>query len=241
MGFFRFPHTPHLLWLGKGQPRDDKVLTPDEASRFLAYDIVVEEKVDGANVGLSVDVHGGLRAQNRGRFLSQETAHPQFKPFFRWLRSKQNSIIDALYPDLILFGEWCFAVHSIRYSKLPDWFLAFDVYDQNQSEFWSVARRDGLVRGLNLELVPELAAGRFTIAQLQKMRTQSMFGEGSAEGLYLRRDKGDRLVSRAKVVWGEFNRGITNHWSRQPFRTNALVNNQKGQTLLHTNALLSES
>ncbi|NLZ78249.1 MAG: DNA ligase, partial [Gammaproteobacteria bacterium] len=24
--FFRFPHTPHIDWLGEGMPRDDKVL-----------------------------------------------------------------------------------------------------------------------------------------------------------------------------------------------------------------------
>ncbi|MGV3590570.1 MAG: DNA ligase, partial [Gammaproteobacteria bacterium] len=26
--FFRFPHTPHIAWLGAGMPRDDKVLAP---------------------------------------------------------------------------------------------------------------------------------------------------------------------------------------------------------------------
>src|SRR5690606_2076140 len=48
--FFRFPQTPHLAWLGEGQPRDDKVLTPDEVDALLAGEVVVEEKVDGANI-----------------------------------------------------------------------------------------------------------------------------------------------------------------------------------------------
>ena len=67
--FFRFPHTPHLAWLGNGTPRDDKVLSPFEANALLAGDVVVEEKVDGANLGFSLGAPGQLRAQNRGHFL----------------------------------------------------------------------------------------------------------------------------------------------------------------------------
>ena len=34
--FFRFPHTPHIAWLATGAPRDDKVLSPDEAHELLS-------------------------------------------------------------------------------------------------------------------------------------------------------------------------------------------------------------
>ena len=34
--FFRFPHTPHIAWLAAGAPRDDKVLSPEEAQALLA-------------------------------------------------------------------------------------------------------------------------------------------------------------------------------------------------------------
>jgi len=34
--FFRFPHTPHVAWLGQGQPRGDKVLSTAEAQSLLA-------------------------------------------------------------------------------------------------------------------------------------------------------------------------------------------------------------
>jgi hypothetical protein len=67
--FFRFPHTPHLAWLGEGSPRDDKVLFASEVTALLAGNVVVEEKLDGANVGLSLTPDGGLRAQNRGQYL----------------------------------------------------------------------------------------------------------------------------------------------------------------------------
>jgi hypothetical protein len=51
--FHKFRHTPHLLWLGTGSPREDKVLKAADVEDFLAGELIVEEKVDGANMGLS--------------------------------------------------------------------------------------------------------------------------------------------------------------------------------------------
>ena len=117
--FFRFPHTPHLAWLGKGTPRDDKVLSENERTTILARDLVVEEKVDGANIGISVDDDGDLRVQNRGSYLDRHHLPPQFKPLFRWIHPHREALVDALWPDLVLFGEWCYAIHSVEYTKLP--------------------------------------------------------------------------------------------------------------------------
>ena len=67
--------------------RDDKVLTPSEAREFLDRDLVVEEKVDGANLGLSADDDAGLfQAQNRGRYLPLDRPEGQWKPLARWLQ-----------------------------------------------------------------------------------------------------------------------------------------------------------
>jgi len=66
--FFRFPHTPHIASLGDGTPRDDKVLTAAEAEAFLAHAVLLEEKVDGANLGFSLGSDGEIRAQNRGQY-----------------------------------------------------------------------------------------------------------------------------------------------------------------------------
>lgn len=223
MDFFRFPHTPHLAWLAPGAPRGDKVLSPQEARDLLAQEVVVEEKVDGANIGLSVDDQGNLQAQNRGSYLTREASHPQFKPLFRWLEARRDSLVDALFPDLMLFGEWCYAVHSVRYTKLPDWLLAFDVYDRRRAEFWSTDRRNELVVHLGLDLVPRLARGRFGVGEVQRLLGQSQLGDEPAEGLYVRRDGGDWLRARAKLVRPEFVQSIEEHWSRLAPRANLLA------------------
>src|SRR5690606_887302 len=105
----------HLRWLGEGQPRDDKVLGPDEVEALLGAEVVVEEKVDGANLGFSTSDDGVLRVQNRGSYLRPDHLHPQFRLLFRWLASREEALVEALWPDRMLFGEWCYAVHSVRY------------------------------------------------------------------------------------------------------------------------------
>ena len=69
--FLKFPSTPHLLWLGTSIPRADKVFDRDEAVTFLQEPVMVEEKVDGANLGISFDSEGNLLAQNRGNLLQR--------------------------------------------------------------------------------------------------------------------------------------------------------------------------
>ena len=139
--FFRFPHTPHIAWLASGAPRDDKVLSPDEAAELLAGDVVIEEKLDGANLGLSVSPDGVLHAQNRGQYLPQPF-HGQFSRLGPWLAAHEDRLFDAHGAHLIAFGEWCAARHSLDYVLLPDWWLVFDVYDRTTGQFWSTARRN---------------------------------------------------------------------------------------------------
>lgn len=221
--FFRFPHTPHIAWLGSGQPRDDKVLLPQDARELLSQEVTVEEKVDGANLGFSLDEHLTLRVQNRGSYLSKDHCHPQFKTLWRWLQTREQALADALFPDLMLFGEWCYAVHSVRYNRLPDWFLAFDVYDRSQGQFLSTARRDDIIDRLGLAKVPVLAQRTFKLSELTHLLEQSQLGDAPAEGLYVRRDEGDWLAARAKLVRPEFVQAIEEHWSRRSIEVNELA------------------
>ncbi len=221
--FFRFPHTPHLAWLGPGKPRDDKVLDAEDVRELLSGEVLVEEKVDGANLGFSLDPHGGLRAQNRGHYIVLEAPEGQWKPLKRWLSTRRHLLAEVLTPELMLFGEWCYAVHSIRYTALPDWFLAFDVYDRSKAEFWSVERRDVLALRLEMATVPSLGGGRFDVAGLCRQLDKSALTDGPAEGLYIRREADGRLLSRAKLVRAEFTQAIDEHWSKRGLQANQLA------------------
>jgi hypothetical protein len=221
--FFRFPHTPHLAWLGSGAPREDKVLGTAEVRDLLSGEIVVEEKVDGANLGLSVDAAGVLRAQNRGSYLNLEALTGQWKPLKRWLSTRRYALTEELAPELILFGEWCYAVHSVHYTRLPDWFLAFDIYDRARGEFWSVERRNELMRELDIAVVPEFARGHFDLDRLKALLGHSKLTDGPAEGLYVRREANECLLERAKLVRAEFVQNIHEHWSKRRLEENHVV------------------
>ncbi|WP_295456247.1 RNA ligase family protein [uncultured Thiodictyon sp.] len=115
----RFPQPPHIAWLGQWLPRDDKLLTRREVDGLLAAELVVEEKLDGTNLGLSLGPDGELRAQNWGQYL----IHPltgQFSRLAPWLAAHRFRLSDALNANLMLFGACCAARHSLDYAGLPD-------------------------------------------------------------------------------------------------------------------------
>lgn len=222
--FHRFPHTPHLAWLGEGEPRDDKVLSKEEALALLSAPIRVEEKIDGANLGLSVGTDGKLRAQNRGQYLGS-SYRGQFTRLAAWLAAREIALASALGQNLILFGEWCAARHSVEYEKLPDWFVAFDVYDRKSGRFWSAAKRDRFCARLGLAVVPVLREGRLSLAALRELVNshRSLFGSGLIEGVVVRREEGDWLVSRAKLVAPGFTQALTEHWRHRAMVWNRLA------------------
>jgi ATP-dependent RNA circularization protein (DNA/RNA ligase family) len=220
-GFLAFPPTPHLATLPGVTVRGDKVLTECERAAFLQHELTVEEKVDGANLGISFDAGGDIRAWNRGEYVRSPGAG-QWKRLDAWLELRMDALFEHLSERYILFGEWCYACHSVFYDSLPDWFLAFDVYDQESGRFLSVIRRNRLLEKMSLARVPSLARGRFSFAALKNLLSRSAFSENAAEGIYLRLDQGDWLGGRAKLVRPAFIQTIEEHWSRSVLRTNRL-------------------
>lgn len=224
-GFFRFPHTPHIAWLGEGQPRDDKVLAPREAKALLSGTVVVEEKLDGANLGISLGPDGDLRTQNRGQYL-MEPYVGQFSRLTAWLAQHRWTLTEKLHSDWILFGEWCAAKHSLNYEFLPDWFMVFDVYDRKERRFWSSARRNALATGLGLATVHALFKGRASWSELEHLlqSSTSRYRSGPPEGLVIRRDTEQWCECRAKLVRPEFTQTIGEHWRSRTIEWNRVAN-----------------
>lgn len=222
--FIRFPHTPHIAWLGKGTPRDDKVLASLEVVSLLSGPVVVEEKIDGANLGISVNQAGRLRLQNRGDYL-REPFTGQFKKLSAWIALRENDLISMLGNSLTLFGEWCAARHSVAYDRLPDWFVVFDIYNSSTRRFWSTKRRNELAALLDLPVVSEVLRGKTTLPFLKDLvlNNPSQYRNGMMEGLVIRQESEDWLETRAKLVRPDFTQAIDEHWSRRDLEWNKLV------------------
>jgi len=219
--FHKFPHTPHLLWLGEGSPRDDKILTASQAAEFLSGEVIAEEKVDGANMGLSLGPDGRVRAQSRGNYLAPGRSHTQWNPLWPWLAERRERLEEGLHGGLLLYGEWCHARHTVPYDALPDWFLGFDIFEISSRRFWSADRRNEWLLKRGLASVPEVNRGRFQLNQVKSLLTTSAVGHVPMEGVYLRRESEGWLLARAKVVSAVFKQQIEEHWTRR-----AVVPNQ---------------
>lgn len=221
--FFRFPQTPHFSWLGGCAPRDDKVLSAHEQKVLLSKPVVVEEKLDGANLGLSL-AHGELQAQNRGQYL-QEPFSGQFSRLTAWLAQHSDGLHSVLAPNLIVFGEWCAARHSLDYAALPDWFVVFDVYDRQRERFWSSSRRNTLANQAGLAVVPEVWRGKASVAQLTQLvsKQPSSYRKGEMEGVVIRSESADWCEARAKLVRADFTQAIETHWRKRALEWNRVA------------------
>ncbi|MEU6040274.1 RNA ligase family protein [Actinomadura sp. NPDC047616] len=153
----KYPRTPHIEG-SRLQPGDhDVAAVPfrEIAGRYL----VVEEKLDGANAGISFGPDGELRLQSRGHFLTGGPRERQFGPLKAWASSMQQVLWPRLRDRYVLYGEWLYAKHTMFYDALPHYFCEFDVLDQEDGTFLSTRRRRELLEGTPVVSVPVLHTG----------------------------------------------------------------------------------
>jgi len=248
----KFPRTAHIFRPAhsKAVTDDDLVLSKDNSMfRLLAtpqhdddpaaMHISLEEKIDGANLGISLSLNGEILVQNRSHYISHGE-HAQFSQLAAWteMHSKEIKRI-LLHGDenndnsddsnessptkrRILYGEWVVAKHSIKYERLPSYFIAFDISEDDR--FVSRRRFHDIMRGSGIPVTPTLDHPDMTgmdQKELEKMlmdilRTTSQFRSdgGTLEGIVIRIDVDDWLQHRCKLVDPEFTAGITEHWAK---------------------------
>eukprot|EP00475_Leptophrys_vorax_P015288 TRINITY_DN21663_c1_g1_i1.p1 TRINITY_DN21663_c1_g1~~TRINITY_DN21663_c1_g1_i1.p1 ORF type:complete len:715 (+),score=194.43 TRINITY_DN21663_c1_g1_i1:622-2766(+) len=229
--YFKFPRTHHLLDAGgSGVSRDDLLLDSGEQKEYFgraAKKLTIQEKVDGANLGISITKDYELRCQNRSHFVNHESGS-QWARLFDWLEMHKVDLYNILEPERhILFGEWCFAKHSIHYSHLPDYFLAFDIYDKKVGKFLSYSKVCEMLAPASFPVhtVPVIAQDvviKSREEMLALLDTKSTLHEGFVEGIYLRIEEGDYLSKRCKLVRPDFIQNIEDHWMKQTMVKNSI-------------------
>ena len=232
--FVKYPRTPHLF--GSKGTDDDKHLGEPESHAMIADDsLIVEEKIDGTNVGLHFRQDGELVLQCRGHLIT-EGMHPQYDLFKQWAFVKRNALEEILSDRFILFGEWLYARHSIHYRRLDHYFFEFDIYDKDKQAFLDLNQRMSILEGTGIHTVPVLHQGSIKRADLESLIGPSKFdssfinpythcSDNRMEGLYLRTEAGGVVTKRAKVVRPEFVEKIkqSEHWQQQLMVPNVLA------------------
>lgn len=200
----KFPRTKHLINLGS-MTRDDLLYDQKELKEFFKYNLIIEEKIDGANLGLFIGEDNKIMAQNRSHFVNS-AYHEQFKCLDKWIESHAIELHNIFEQGMfILFGEWVYMKHSINYTKLPDYFLLYDIYDRNKNVFLSRNKIKELIKDSSLHMVPTIYEGMATLDDLKKMiETKSKFYDGQIEGIYVRACDNDIVKYRGKIVRSNF-------------------------------------
>ena len=208
--FVKFPRT-HWLPIGEKPYKSERYLTGKEVDNLFSGEVHVSEKLDGANVGISY--HDGILVlQKRGSFIG-DGEHPQYGAFKKWASSRYHPF-SQLPEGTVLFGEWLFARHSIHYTRLPDYFFVFDVW---QGGFLPVEERDSLAERLGLYVPPTIYQGIIAIDDIPHLIRQSYYSDELMEGVVVRNSR-----VRGKYVRPDFIRG-QEHWSKYNFEKNQLA------------------
>lgn len=154
----KFSRTRHIFDAGgNGVSRDDLVLSLREFKDFTKSGrFILEEKVDGANIGISISENYQIMVQNRSHYVNSST-HKQFSMLNSWIEQHSEDLFSILTPGKdILFGEWLFAKHSIHYTNLPDYFLAFDILNKTDKKFLSLQERNELLSPTGIKCVQQI-------------------------------------------------------------------------------------
>ncbi len=130
---YKYPKTPRL-----------NAISPDKSWNHLTT--VVEEKVDGACVGIHFE-NEKLILQTRRSIITGKLEEIQFNPLITWASENADELYKIIGEQYVVFGEWCYAVNRLFYDDLPSYFIEFDVLDKTTNQFLSTSRRKAILSG----------------------------------------------------------------------------------------------
>jgi len=229
---YRYPRTLHLQGsrLQHGDGASDMV----PLAALKGKHVVIEEKIDGANAGISYSEDYAQLLQSRGHYLSGGGSERQFNLFKLWAKTHEAALLERLEDRYILYGEWAYSKHSIYYDQLPHYFHEFDILDRVTGEFLSTPRRLQLLHGSPVLSVPVLYEGVMidSVKALWKLVRHSLAKSDAwkrsfesivqreglpleltwqqtdkanlAEGLYIKVEDEYRVLARYKLVRQDF-------------------------------------
>lgn len=221
-------------------PKTERV-SEDYPAEWNLAQVVVTEKLDGANCAVSFGEDGGTLLQSRGHYLRGGWRERQFDLFKRDYSSRRD-MLEVLGARYVLFGEWLYAKHRVFYDALPAYFVQYDVFDREERQFLSTDRRRQLVGPLGIPEAPELHRGAFrrmsNAAQFigpSRFKTRDWRERYDGpeagtdmtdlmEGVYVRLEHGGRVVGRRKLPRPEFEkvRSDDDNWHGRPIVRNLL-------------------
>lgn len=223
-----YPKIKHIPLNAVNLDSED-VISEDDVmwdNSMLAWNI--EEKVDGANVGILFDgeyfrVRNRTRELRKGGNLKDTAANKQFRPIWNWCEDNRDlfkKLLEITHSDVVcVYGEWCYAAHGIIYDRIPDYFIAYEsiLYDHRLkwNSYWVMADRL-LLEKVGFTMVP-LLAQHATLKSWEDVlpymdRISTFSTSEKQEGIVVKEVYNGffHLNSKYKMVSSGFKRGV--HW-----------------------------
>jgi len=200
----------------KETPSSKKCLSESEISFLLEGEVIVEEKIDGGICGISWkgDTH---HAQGRGRLVHYAENPKQFHGFNKWIYENYEKI-QKIPAGWIVYGEWMRACHNIFYDLLPDFFIAFDVW--NGSDFLAYDEKSRFLQKIGFTQVPLLYRGTLGVQDIFNFVTKSKYSTDElAEGVVIKNYEKSLM---GKYVRRDFMDAMDEHWLKKPLLENKL-------------------
>lgn len=153
----KFSRTPHLEGsrLQIGDEGHDQI----PYRHLEGYQIIVEEKLDGANSGIRFSKNAELLLQSRGHYLVGGGREKHFNLFKTWASAQEERLYELLEDRFLMYGEWMYAKHTVFYDQLPHLFQEFDILDTYKNVFLSTFERQKMLAGTPVVSVPVLYEG----------------------------------------------------------------------------------
>ena len=118
---YKYPRTLHLPW-SLGAMNDDRIC--ESTDHFVGKEVIVTEKMDGENTSIYKD------------FFHARSITGNMHPTRNRVKQLQSKLHYDLRDHIRICGENCYAKHSISYSSLPAYFLAFSVWENDLCFSW---------------------------------------------------------------------------------------------------------
>jgi len=199
-----YPRTPYL-W--RPDQRSVALVAPGEVDSWYTEQVLVEEKLDGANVSLWLE-GGSIRAAPRGGRDAMDRAR-QMGRLRAWTAEHDIQLRPLLANCTAIYGEWLWRRHTVAYDHLPDWLVVLDLWSTGRG-FVPAAEKTCRVEEQRLCLPPVLFEGVLGSREsLEGLMVRSRFGSETMEGAVLRRDG-----LRCKVVHHGFSRKTDADWAK---------------------------
>lgn len=99
--------------------------------------IIVQEKLDGSNVGVA-KINGEIVPLTRSGYVANTSPYRQHSVFHEWAIANRKRFDELLKDGQRVCGEWLYQAHGTRYSLPHEPFVAFDIIELGKRSPWKL-------------------------------------------------------------------------------------------------------